>query len=156
MSTDRALHVLLVDDDEADFLMVEEALETAAVPPIVTRVTDGPQALDFLRRRGFFARASRPDLVLLDLNLPRMDGHQVLTAIKNDDELRAIPVVVLSTSVAPEDVAASYREHASAFVAKPMDWISFVTTVRTISDFFQTAAAVPPPLATVLPFHPRS
>ncbi len=126
------------------------------MPPIVTRVADGRQALDFLRRRGFFARASRPDLVLLDLNMPRMNGHEVLAAMKNDDDLRTIPVVVLSTSSAPEDVAASYREHASAFVTKPMDYFSFETAVRTISDFFQSAAlAAPEPTATVLPFRPR-
>jgi CheY-like chemotaxis protein len=148
--------VLLVDDDEADALLVEEALEAVAVPPTVTRVTDGRQALDFLRRRGFFALAHRPDLVLLDLSMPLMDGHQVLAAIKNDDALRAIPVVMLSGSSAHEDVTASYRQHASAFVTKPMDWVSFAATVRTISDFFQAAAAVPEPPATILPFRSRA
>jgi CheY-like chemotaxis protein len=156
MAIARALHVLVVDDDEADFLMVEEALETADIPPIVTRVADGRQALDFLRNRGFFAQARRPDLVLLDLNMPRMNGHEVLAAMKRDDELRTIPVVVLTTSSAREDVAASYQQHASAFVTKPMDYPSFEIAVRTISDFFQSAAlAERETSATVLPFRPR-
>ncbi|BCY08272.1 response regulator [Actinoplanes sp. L3-i22] len=156
MTTARALHVLLVDDDEADVLMVEEALETADVPPIVTRVADGRQALDFLRNRGVYAEAHRPDLVLLDLNMPRMNGHEVLAAMKQDEELRTIPVVVLTTSSAREDVTASYREHASAFVTKPMDYPSFEIAVRTISDFFQSAAlAEQERSAVILPFRPR-
>ncbi|GIF03935.1 response regulator [Actinoplanes siamensis] len=156
MVSARALHVLVVDDDEADFLMIEEALETAAVPPVVTRVADGTQALDFLRRRGCFRRARRPDLVLLDLNLPRMSGHQVLTAMKRDACLRAIPVVVLTTSSAREDVAASYREQASAFVTKPMDYHSFEAALRTINDLFQAAVRREAESeAVVLPFRRR-
>lgn len=156
VGTDRPLHVLIVDDDEADFLMIEEALETAVMPSIVTRVADGRQALDFLRRRGFFEHAQRPDLVLLDLNMPGMNGHDVLTAMKDDEELRVIPVVVLTTSAAPEDVAASYREHASAYVTKPITWSSFESAVHTISEFFQTVTvAEDQSTATVLPFRPR-
>lgn len=156
MVTARALHVLIVDDDEADFMMIEEALEGAAVPPIVTRVTDGRQALDFLRQRGWFAQARRPDLILLDLNMPRMNGHEVLAAIKSDERLRTIPVVVLSTSSAQEDVTASYQLHASAFVTKPMTYDSFLVAVRTISEFFQTAALTEDDsTATVLQFRQR-
>ncbi|WP_436535195.1 response regulator [Actinoplanes sp. HUAS TT8] len=156
MVSARALHVLVVDDDEADFLMVEEALETASVPPIVTRVADGRQALDFLHRRGFYADARRPDLVLLDLNMPRMNGHEVLAAMKNDDELCTIPVVVLTTSSAREDVDASYQQHASAYVTKPMDYFAFESAVRTISEFFQSVALTEDQrVATVLQFRPR-
>jgi CheY-like chemotaxis protein len=152
------MHVLIVDDDEADFVMIEEALEAVPVPPVTTRVADGRQALDFLHRRGLYQLARRPDLVLLDLNMPRMNGHEVLVAMKNDEGLKAIPVVMLTTSSAREDVVASYRQHASAFVTKPMDYDSFETAVRTINDFFQDVAAVPGPAdttATVLPFRPR-
>ncbi|BCY09260.1 response regulator [Actinoplanes sp. L3-i22] len=139
----RTLTVLVVDDDDADTLMIVEALQTATVPPIVHRAVDGQEALDFLRRRGPFAEAVRPDLVLLDLNMPRVSGHEVLAEVKSDPELRAIPVVVLTTSDAAADIIGSYGEHANAYVNKPMDLDSFEAVVQTINDFYSEVAVLP-------------
>lgn len=139
----RPLHVLVVDDDDADTLMIEEALGSANVPPVVDRVADGQQALDYLRHGGEFAAATRPDLVLLDLNMPRVGGQQVLTEVKNDATLKAIPVVVLTTSNADADIIASYRAHANAFVTKPFDLDSFENIVRMINNFYTEIAALP-------------
>ncbi|GAA2700750.1 response regulator [Actinoplanes palleronii] len=135
--------MLIVDDDEADVLLIEEALETALVPPVTSRVADGRQAVDFLRRRGYYEQARRPDLVLLDLNMPRMNGHEVLAELKGDADLCSIPVVVLTTSSAAEEIQASYAEHASAVVTKPLDLPSFEAVVRTINDFYLDVAALP-------------
>ena len=143
MAGERPLYVLIVDDDEADFLLIEEALETAAFPPVTIRVADGRQAVDFLRRRGYYAQARRPDLVLLDLNMPRMNGHEVLAELKDDADLRSIPVVVLTTSSAGQDIRAGYLGHASAVVTKPLDLPSFEAAVRTINDFYRGVAALP-------------
>jgi CheY-like chemotaxis protein len=137
------LKVLIVDDDDADILMIEEALESASPPPVVWRVADGVDALEFLRRSGEFAEAERPDLVLLDLNMPRMNGHDVLLEVKNDPVLKAIPVVVLTTSNAAADIAASYGEHANAYVTKPMDLESFEAVVKLISRFYGETAVLP-------------
>lgn len=139
----RPLTVLVVDDDDADTLMIGEALETSAVPPTVCRVVDGQEALDFLYRRGTHAEAVRPDLVLLDLNMPRVGGREVLARVKSDPELRAIPVVVLTTSNAAADVLGSYGEHANAYVTKPMDLDSFEAAVQTISNFYSDVAVLP-------------
>jgi two-component system response regulator len=106
-------------------------------------VQDGVEALDFLHRRGAHAEAPRPDLVLLDLNLPRYDGRQVLEQIKNDEELSTIPVVVLTTSSAEEDILRSYKLHANAYVTKPVDFASFIAAVRQIDDFFVTVVKLP-------------
>jgi CheY-like chemotaxis protein len=139
----RPLHVLIVDDDDADSMMIEEALETAPVPPVTVRVADGEQALDFLHRRGLYEGARRPDLVLLDLNMPRVSGHQVLADVKSTVELRSIPIVVLTTSAADEDVLKSYHQHANAFVTKPIDLDSFEAVVRLIDRFYREVAALP-------------
>ncbi|KHD76855.1 response regulator [Actinoplanes utahensis] len=139
----RALDVLIVDDDDADALMIEEALEGAGVPPVVHRVVDGSQALEYLRREGEYTDAVRPDLILLDLNMPRMGGREVLAEIRRDDTLTAIPVVVLTTSDAVPDIVASYAGHASAFVTKPMELDAFETAVRNISRFYGDVATLP-------------
>ena len=139
----RSLHVLVVDDDDADTLLIEEALESVPMPPVVSRVKDGREALNFLRRRGFYAHARRPDLVLLDLNMPRVGGHEVLAEVKSDPDLHTIPVVVLSTSSAGADIASSYGGHANAFVTKPGDLDSFEAAVRLITDFYSSVASRP-------------
>jgi CheY-like chemotaxis protein len=139
----RALDVLIVDDDDADAMMIEEALEGAAVPPVVHRVVDGSQALEYLRCEGEFSDAVRPDLILLDLNMPRMDGREVLAEIRRDDALTAIPVVVLTTSNAVPDIEASYAGHASAFVTKPMELDAFEAAVQKISRFYGDVASLP-------------
>jgi CheY-like chemotaxis protein len=139
----RALDVLIVDDDDADAMMIEEALQEAPVPPVVHRVIDGGQALEYLRREGQFSDAVRPDLILLDLNMPRMGGREVLAHIRSDDDLTAIPVVVLTTSDAVPDIVASYAGHANAFVTKPMELDAFETAVRKISRFYGDIATLP-------------
>lgn len=143
MAAYRALNVLVVDDDDADALMIEESLGTIAVPPVIHRVVDGREAMDYLRRTGAWADAERPDLILLDLNMPRMDGREVLADIKTDEALKAIPVVVLTTSAAVADITASYIHHANAFVTKPMDLDGFETVVRQIDRFYREVALLP-------------
>ena len=139
----RVLDVLIVDDDDADAMMIDEALHAAATAATVHRVADGVQALEYLRREGTHTGAPRPDLILLDLNMPRMGGREVLAAIKNDEELRAIPVVVLTTSNAVPDVVGSYTQHANAYVTKPMDLDSFEAAVQQISRFYSDIAVLP-------------
>ncbi|GAA1642416.1 response regulator [Actinoplanes couchii] len=143
MSGTRPLDVLIVDDDDADAMMIEEALQGAATPPVVHRVSDGGQALEYLRREGGFPTANRPDLILLDLNMPRMGGREVLMEIKKDERFTAIPVVVLTTSNAVPDIVASYAGHASAFVTKPMDLDGFEEAVRQINRFYGAVATLP-------------
>ncbi|MGB2711009.1 MAG: response regulator [Conexibacter sp.] len=138
------IDVLLVEDDPGDTLMIREAFTDNKVHNTLSCVTDGVQAMRFLRREGEFAQAPRPDLILLDLNLPRMDGRQVLAQIKGDEELCSIPVVVLTTSAAEEDVLRSYQLHANAYVTKPVDFKRFIEVVRQIDDFFVTVVKLPP------------
>jgi CheY-like chemotaxis protein len=139
----RSLQILVVDDDDADALMISEALETSTNRAIVDRVADGREALDYLRREGRFAEAIRPDLILLDLNMPRMDGRETLAAIKNDDTLKAIPVVILTTSGAGPDIVSSYQHRANAYVTKPFGLDDFEATVRQIDHFYREVATLP-------------
>jgi CheY-like chemotaxis protein len=144
--TDPALNVidvLLVEDDPGDVLIIKEAFEHYKIRNPLHVVHDGVEALEFLRRQGEYANAPRPGLVLLDLNLPRKDGHEVLAEVKADDELRSIPVVVLTTSEAEEDILRSYRLHANAYVTKPVDFDRFMDVVRQIDDFFVTVVKLP-------------
>ena len=141
----RRLEILVVDDDDADALMIEEALETTETNATVRRVADGREALDYLRRVGKFAEAHRPDLILLDLNMPRMDGRETLEAIKTDEDLKAIPVVILTTSGATPDIVASYQHRANAYVTKPFGLDDFEATVRQINKFYREVAVLPPP-----------
>ena len=137
------IEVLLVEDDPGDVLMTQEAFEEHKVGNRLHVVPDGVEALRFLRREEEFADAPRPHLILLDLNLPRKDGREVLEEIKSDDELAHIPVVVLTTSEAEEDVVRSYRLHANAYVPKPVDFDQFIQVVRKIDDFFVTIVRLP-------------
>ncbi|GGR09107.1 two-component system response regulator [Actinoplanes ianthinogenes] len=139
----KALDVLIVDDDDADTLMIEEALLTAEPQPAVHRVADGSEAMDYLRRQGQYEDAARPDLILLDLNMPRMNGHEVLAQVKSDDALKSIPIVVLTTSTALPDITASYTRHANAFVTKPMDLEGFEEAVQKIKRFYSEVAILP-------------
>ena len=138
------IEVLLIEDDPGDVLMTQEAFEEHKVRNRLTVVSDGAEALAYLRREGEFTNAVRPDLILLDLNLPRRDGRQVLEEIKSDDDLRRIPVVVLTTSEAEEDVLKSYDLHANAYVSKPVDFDRFVGVIRQIDDFFISVVRLPP------------
>ena len=139
----KPIEVLLVEDDPGDTLMIKEAFEDNKVRNRLTCVTDGVEALEYLRREGDNSDAPRPDLVLLDLNLPRKDGREVLAEIKSDDELSTIPVVVLTTSAAEEDVLRSYKLHANAYVTKPVDFDRFIDVVRQIDEFFVTVVKLP-------------
>ena len=138
------IDVLLVEDDAGDVLLIQEAFQDNKVRNRLHVVSDGVDALSFLRREGEHADAPQPDLVLLDLNLPRKDGREVLAEIKADDELRHIPVVVLTTSKAEEDVLRSYKLHANAYVTKPVDFDRFIDVVRQIDEFFVTVVKLPP------------
>jgi CheY-like chemotaxis protein len=131
--------VLLVEDDPGDVVLIQEAFEHNKVRNSLKVVGDGVEAMDYLRD----ASAERPDLILLDLNLPRMDGREVLKEIKSDAALRSIPVVVLTTSKAEEDILRSYDLHANAYVTKPVDFNRFIEVVRQIDEFFVTVVKLP-------------
>ena len=135
--------VLLVEDDPGDVVLIKEAFEFNKVHNALHVVSDGVQALDFLYRRNGHEGAPRPDLVLLDLNLPRKDGREVLEEVKADSDLRTIPIVVLTTSEAEEDILRSYDLHANAYVTKPVDFERFIEVVRLIDDFFVTVVKLP-------------
>lgn len=135
--------VLLVEDDPGDELMTREAFEENKVRNELHVARDGQDALDFVYQRNEHAEAPRPDLILLDLNLPKYDGREVLAQIKQDPELRSIPVVVLTTSQAEEDVLRSYRLHANAYVNKPVDFNRFIDVVRQIDNFFVSVVKLP-------------
>jgi len=135
--------VLLVEDDPGDVVLIKEAFEYNKVHNSLHHVSDGVEALDFLYRRNGQEQAPRPHLILLDLNLPRKDGREVLQEIKADADLRPIPVVVLTTSEAEEDILRSYHLHANAYVTKPVDFDRFIEVVRLIDDFFVTVVKLP-------------
>ena len=139
------IEVLLVEDDPGDVLLIEEAFEFNKVRNNLNIVSDGVEALEYLRQEGPHAGAERPGLILLDLNLPRKDGRQVLAEVKEDSELRSIPVVVLTTSKAEEDVLRSYDLHANAYVTKPVDFDRFIEVVRQIDEFFVPVVKLPAP-----------
>ena len=136
--------VLLVEDDPGDELLTREALENDRVGNVLHVVRDGAEALAFLRREGVYADAPRPGLILLDLNMPKMDGREVLARIKADEELRTIPVVVLTTSESESDVLSSYQLHANAYVTKPVDLDRFAQVVRRIDEFYLAVVKLPP------------
>jgi CheY-like chemotaxis protein len=138
------IEVLLVEDDPGDVLMTQEAFADYKIANRLTVVTNGEDAIAYMRKQGRFADAPTPDLVLLDLNLPRRNGREVLRDIKSDAMLRRVPVVILTTSEAEEDVLASYELHANAYVRKPVDFEQFVSAVRAIDDFFITVVKLPP------------
>lgn len=130
------ISVLLVDDDPGDVLLVREAFEDHKVGNLLSVVSDGVEAIDYVRRQGAYADVTRPDLILLDLNLPRKSGIEVLAEIKGDPALSTIPIVVLTTSEAEEDVVRAYKLHANAYITKPVDFEQFSQIVHQIDDFF--------------------
>ena len=142
-ATIRPVDILLVEDSPTDVLLAQEALEHAKVLNTLHVATDGVEALDYLYRRGAFTGATRPDLILLDLNLPRKDGREVLQEIKADEELKRIPVVVLTTSKAEEDILKVYGLHANCYVTKPVDFEQFVQVVKAIESFWFTIVSLP-------------
>jgi CheY-like chemotaxis protein len=143
MSAPHPIEILLVEDDPGDVLITQEALSDSKVANTLHVVNNGEEALKFLRHEAPYETAPRPGLVLLDLNLPRLDGHEVLAAVKADETLRRIPVVVLTTSEAEEDVLRSYDLHANAYVTKPVDFDRFVQVVRQVDDFYISVVRLP-------------
>jgi CheY-like chemotaxis protein len=135
--------VLLVEDDDGDVLMTREAFEHYKILNTLHVVSDGEQALQFVHQQGDYADAPRPGLIMLDLNLPRRDGLEVLAELKADPELRVIPVVILTTSQAEEDIVRSYALHANAYVTKPVDFERFIEVIRQIDNFFITVVKLP-------------
>jgi CheY-like chemotaxis protein len=140
----RAIDILLVEDDPGDELITREAIAHNKLHNRLHVAHDGEQGLDYLYRRGAYRDAPRPDLILLDLNLPKYDGRQLLEKIKSDPDLCCIPVVVLTTSSAEEDIVRSYELHANAYVTKPVDLDQFISAVRQIEGFFLQVVRLPP------------
>jgi len=139
----RCAHVLLVEDSPTDAMIVREILSQVRVQNVLHVVEDGMQALQFLRKEGIYQAAPRPDLILLDLQLPRKNGQEVLAEVKADEELRSIPVVVLSSSREERDVVGAYRSFANSYVAKPIDYEDFADAVRLIERFWLELATRP-------------
>lgn len=138
------IDLLLVEDREADVELTRQSLEEIGAPVNVHVVRDGVQAIAFLRRESSYKNAVLPQLILLDLNLPRMDGREVLAEIKNDPRLRTVPVVILTTSAADRDVCAAYEQHANAYMIKPVEFDRLVDVVREIADYWFRAVKLPP------------
>jgi CheY-like chemotaxis protein len=141
---DTEIQILLVEDNPGDVRLTVEALRGAKVANELHVVGDGEAAIDYLRQRGVYADAARPDLVLLDLNLPRIDGRGVLADIKSDPALAAIPILVLTTSAAEEDIARSYELHANCYISKPVDFNEFLAAVRSLEGFWLKIVKLPP------------
>lgn len=140
----RPIEILMVEDNPGDVRLTQEALKGAKVSNTLQVVEDGAAALDFLYRRGDYVDAPRPDLILLDLNLPKKNGREVLEVIKQDAQLKSIPVVILTTSQAEEDVVRAYSLHANCYISKPVDFTQFTKIVRTIEDFWLSIVTLPP------------
>jgi chemotaxis family two-component system response regulator Rcp1 len=141
----KCVEILLVEDNPADIELTRQGFLEAKVKHNLHVARDGKEALSFLRREGKFAKATRPDLILLDLNMPKMDGREVLRQIKTDDDLKSIPVVILTTSDATEDILKAYSLHANSYMTKPMDFDQFVTEVtKGVSDYWFTLVKLPP------------
>lgn len=143
MTTGRPIEILLVEDNPGDVDLTREMVEASKVRNIIRNVTDGVEALAYLRRQPPFTKAVRPDLILLDLNIPRMDGRAVLSEVKQDPDLKDIPVVVLTTSEAESDILKSYQLYANCYITKPVDLNKFATIIRSIEDFWLTVVKLP-------------
>ena len=139
----KMVDILLVEDNPGDADLARETLKVSKIKNNLHVVSDGEKAMDFLRKKGKYADAPRPDIVLLDLNLPRKDGREVLAEIKQDDDLKRIPVVILTSSKADEDVVKSYNLHANCYITKPLDFSQFTRVVQSIENFWLTIVKLP-------------
>ncbi len=137
------IQILLVEDNPGDVRLTVEALRGAKVANELHVVTDGESAIDYLRQRGQYVDALRPDIVLLDLNLPRMEGREVLAEIKADEELAKIPIIILTSSSADDDIQQAYALHANCFVTKPVDFTEFIAAVRSLEGFWLKIVRLP-------------
>jgi len=140
----KPVEILLVEDSEGDVGLIEEVFEDAKIRNNLHVVEDGEEAILFLRDEGQFSGSPRPDIILLDLNLPKKDGREVLEEIKGDNDLKNIPVVVLTTSKAEEDILRSYNLHANAYITKPVDFDQFIKVIKSIEDFWLEVVKLPP------------
>ena len=138
------IEILLVEDNPGDVRLTKEALKEGRFANLINVAVDGFEAMAFLRREGKYANASRPDLILLDLNLPKKNGREVLAEIKADSDLKRIPVVVLTSSQAEKDIVATYNLHANCYITKPVDFEQFICVVRSIEDFWFAVVKLPP------------
>jgi chemotaxis family two-component system response regulator Rcp1 len=139
----RPIQILLVEDSPSDVAMTRAALRDGRIANVLAVVSDGEEAMAYLRREGEFSHASRPDLVLLDLNMPKKDGREVLAEVKEDPNLKMIPIIVLTTSAAESDILRSYELHANSYVTKPVGLDAFLESVRSIEDFWLTLVRLP-------------
>ncbi len=142
--SNKTIEILLVEDNPADIRLAQEAFKDAKVRNILHTVGDGVEAMAFLRRQGKYADAARPDLILLDLNLPKKDGREVLAEIKTDERLKLIPVVILTVSKDEEDILKTYNLHANCYITKPIDFEQFMKVVKGIEEFWLTIVKLPP------------
>ncbi len=140
----RPIEILMAEDSPTDVLMAREALKQAKVCNLLHVVEDGVEAMEFLKRKGSYADASPPDLILLDLNMPRKNGREVLEEIKGDPRFKHIPVAILTTSKDEEDVLRAYKLHANCYIAKPVDFTNFVSVVKSFEDFWLSVVTLPP------------
>ncbi len=139
----KEIKILLVEDNEGDIVLTTQALKKANVTNGINVVKDGDEAMKFLRKEGKYEGAETPDLILLDINLPKMDGMEVLTEIKNDEALKSIPVVILTTSDSENDIIKSYNNHANCYITKPVDFRKFMEVVQMIKDFWISIVKLP-------------
>lgn len=139
----RPIEILLVEDSPSDAALTIEALEAGKVANKLNHVEDGVEAMSFLRKEGKYKQASRPDLIMLDLNLPKKDGREVLAELKNDPDLKIIPVIVLTTSRSDKDILQSYQLNANCYITKPVDFTHFIEVVRSIENFWLTVVTLP-------------
>jgi chemotaxis family two-component system response regulator Rcp1 len=140
----KSIEILLVEDSEGDARLAREALKESKVMNNVHHVMDGVEAMNFLRQKGKYINVPRPDIILLDLNLPRKDGREVLAEIKNDTDLKRIPVVILTISSDEEDILKTYNLHVNCFITKPIDLTQFLKVVHSIEDFWLSIVKLPP------------
>ena len=140
----RPIEILLVEDNPGDVRLTQEALKEGKVMNVLNTVENGEEALAYLHRQGAYAQTTRPDLILLDLNLPRKSGQEVLGEIKDDPDLRRIPVVILTVSEAEQDIVKSYNLHANCYITKPVNLEQFMEVIKTIEDFWLTVVMLPP------------
>lgn len=139
----RPIDILLVEDNPGDIRLTREALKDAKVANVLTVVGDGIEALALLHKNGKHATSARPDLIILDLNLPKKDGWELLAEIKSDDELKIIPVIILTTSTSDTDIIKSYDLHANCYIAKPVDLEQFIQVVKSVNDFWLSVVKLP-------------
>jgi two-component system, chemotaxis family, response regulator Rcp1 len=144
LSDAKPIEILLVEDSPSDAELTKKALETGKIANNLNRVVDGVEAMEYLRQKGKFAKAAKPDLIMLDLNLPRKDGREVLREMKNDPSFKTIPVIVLTTSSSDKDVLQSYEFNANCYITKPVDFERFIDVVKTIEKFWLTVVTLPP------------